>query len=125
LANVREIAHERPAETSVPWQRHWLAVVLITVVLLAVPFVAALGGQAWVRIANFAILYIFLALGLNIVVGYAGCWTSVTLPFTRSAPTSMLCWHRHTSGCTCHSGSFYRWVPASPVSSGCCSVRRR
>jgi branched-chain amino acid transport system permease protein len=47
-------------------------VVLITVVLLAVPFVAALGGQAWVRIANFAILYIFLALGLNIVVGYAG-----------------------------------------------------
>ena len=59
-------------KTSVPWQRHWLAVVLITVVLLAVPFVAALGGQAWVRIANFAILYIFLALGLNIVVGYAG-----------------------------------------------------
>jgi branched-chain amino acid transport system permease protein len=37
-----------------------------------VPFVAALGGQAWVRIANFAILYVFLALGLNIVVGYAG-----------------------------------------------------
>ncbi|MBL8396870.1 MAG: ABC transporter ATP-binding protein [Candidatus Accumulibacter sp.] len=50
----------------------WLGVVLVAVVLLAVPFVAALGGQAWVRIANFAILYIFLALGLNIVVGYAG-----------------------------------------------------
>ncbi|MCP5229640.1 ABC transporter ATP-binding protein [Accumulibacter sp.] len=59
-------------KTSVPWQRHWLGVLLIAVVLLAVPFVAALGGQAWVRIANFAILYIFLALGLNIVVGYAG-----------------------------------------------------
>jgi branched-chain amino acid transport system permease protein len=59
-------------KTSVPWQRHWMAVVLIGVVLLAVPFVAALGGQAWVRIANFAILYVFLALGLNIVVGYAG-----------------------------------------------------
>lgn len=41
-------------------------------VLLALPFVAALGGQAWVRIANFAILYVFLALGLNIVVGFAG-----------------------------------------------------
>lgn len=54
------------------WQRHWLGVVLIGAVLLAVPFVAALGGQAWVRIANFAILYVFLALGLNIVVGYAG-----------------------------------------------------
>ena len=57
---------------SVPWQRHWLGVLLIAAVLVAVPFVAALGGQAWVRIANFAILYIFLALGLNIVVGYAG-----------------------------------------------------
>jgi branched-chain amino acid transport system permease protein len=57
---------------SIPWQQHWLGLVLIGVVLLAVPFVAALGGQAWVRIANFAILYVFLALGLNIVVGYAG-----------------------------------------------------
>ena len=45
---------------------------LITVALLALPFVAALGGQALVRIVNFAILYVFLALGLNIVVGFAG-----------------------------------------------------
>jgi branched-chain amino acid transport system permease protein len=72
--NVREIAHERPHQKLClgSWQRHWLGLLLLTVVLLAVPFVAALGGQAWVRIANFAILYIFLALGLNIVVGYAG-----------------------------------------------------
>jgi len=40
--------------------------------LLVLPFVAALGGQAWVRILDFAILYVFLALGLNIVVGLAG-----------------------------------------------------
>jgi branched-chain amino acid transport system permease protein len=45
---------------------------LITVALVALPFVAAMGGQAWVRILDFAILYIFLALGLNIVVGFAG-----------------------------------------------------
>jgi branched-chain amino acid transport system permease protein len=45
---------------------------LIAALLIALPFVAAQGGQAWVRIVNFAILYIFLALGLNIVVGYAG-----------------------------------------------------
>lgn len=57
---------------ALPWPRHWLGVLLIAAVLVAVPFIAALGGQAWVRIANFAILYIFLALGLNIVVGYAG-----------------------------------------------------
>ena len=47
-------------------------ILLIAVALIALPFVAALGGQAWVRIVNFAILYIFLALGLNIVVGFAG-----------------------------------------------------
>jgi branched-chain amino acid transport system permease protein len=45
---------------------------LIVGALVALPFVAALGGQAWVRIINFAILYVFLALGLNIVVGFAG-----------------------------------------------------
>lgn len=58
--------------------KNWLSpkstagLVLIAAALLALPFVAALGGQAWVRILNFAILYVFLALGLNIVVGFAG-----------------------------------------------------
>ena len=42
-------------------------------VLLVLPFaVHALLGQGWVRILDFALLYILLALGLNIVVGYAG-----------------------------------------------------
>jgi len=48
------------------------AIGLFAVALLALPFVAASGGQAWVRILDFAILYVFLALGLNIVVGFAG-----------------------------------------------------
>ena len=52
--------------------RSGLGIALITIALVALPFVAAMGGQAWVRIINFAILYIFLALGLNIVVGFAG-----------------------------------------------------
>ena len=52
--------------------RSALGITLITVALLALPFVASMGGQAWVRILNFAILYVFLALGLNIVVGFAG-----------------------------------------------------
>ncbi len=52
--------------------RSILGVVLIAGLLLVLPFVAAKGGQAWVRIVDFAILYIFLALGLNIVVGFAG-----------------------------------------------------
>ncbi len=53
-------------------QRKMLGLILLGGALLALPFVAAMGGQAWVRIANFAILYVFLALGLNIVVGFAG-----------------------------------------------------
>ncbi|MGE5384792.1 MAG: ABC transporter permease subunit [Betaproteobacteria bacterium] len=52
--------------------RSALGIGLIVVALLLLPFVAASGGQAWVRIVDFAILYIFLALGLNIVVGFAG-----------------------------------------------------
>jgi branched-chain amino acid transport system permease protein len=36
------------------------------------PFVVGTQGNAWVRILDFALLYVMLALGLNIVVGYAG-----------------------------------------------------
>ncbi|MBI4984551.1 MAG: ABC transporter ATP-binding protein [Rhodocyclales bacterium] len=46
---------------------------LIAAVLLVAPFVAGLGfGNAWVRVLDFAALYVMLALGLNIVVGFAG-----------------------------------------------------
>jgi branched-chain amino acid transport system permease protein len=47
-----------------------MAVVLIG--LLIFPFVAAQYGNSWVRIIDMALLYIMLALGLNIVVGFAG-----------------------------------------------------
>ena len=41
--------------------------------LLALPlFTDATLGHGWVRILDFALLYVLLALGLNIVVGYAG-----------------------------------------------------
>jgi len=50
----------------------WAGVVLVALALALLPFVAALAGQAWVRILNFAMIYIMLALGLNIVVGFAG-----------------------------------------------------
>ena len=46
---------------------------LIGVVLAVFPFViGATLGNSWLRIVNFSLLYIMLALGLNIVVGYAG-----------------------------------------------------
>ena len=52
--------------------RVWIGTALVGIALLALPFALASAGTAWVRIANFAILYVMLALGLNIVVGFAG-----------------------------------------------------
>ena len=44
----------------------------VALALIALPFVLAMAGTAWVRITNFAVLFILLSLGLNIVVGFAG-----------------------------------------------------
>jgi len=40
--------------------------------LLVLPLLLQGFGNAWVRIADMALLYVLLSLGLNIVVGYAG-----------------------------------------------------
>jgi branched-chain amino acid transport system permease protein len=53
-------------------RRLWLGVALVAVSLLLLPFALSQVGTAWVRIANIALLYVLLALGLNIVVGFAG-----------------------------------------------------
>jgi branched-chain amino acid transport system permease protein len=45
---------------------------LLLIGLMIFPFVAAQFGNSWVRIIDIALLYIMLALGLNIVVGFAG-----------------------------------------------------
>ena len=45
---------------------------LIGLALLVLPLILQSFGNAWVRIADVALLYVMLALGLNIVVGYAG-----------------------------------------------------
>jgi branched-chain amino acid transport system permease protein len=45
---------------------------LFALALLALPLLLQGVGNAWVRIADMALLYVMLALGLNIVVGYAG-----------------------------------------------------
>ena len=59
------------------WRRDpriaWSAYLLLAALLLALPFVTDWAlGRTWVRIAAFVLLYVMLALGLNIVVGYAG-----------------------------------------------------
>ncbi len=50
----------------------WGGIALVALALLALPFALASVGTTWVRITNLAILFVLLALGLNIVVGFAG-----------------------------------------------------
>jgi len=58
------------------WRAHpavlWGGVALVAIALAVLPFALAQVGTTWVRITNYAILYVLLALGLNIVVGFAG-----------------------------------------------------
>ena len=50
----------------------WVGPIALLVLALAFPFFAAQFGNSWVRIMDVALLYILLALGLNVVVGFAG-----------------------------------------------------
>jgi branched-chain amino acid transport system permease protein len=50
----------------------YVGILLAAIALIILPSLAGLGGNSWIRILDFALLYIMLALGLNIVVGFAG-----------------------------------------------------
>ena len=52
--------------------RALIGVAVVAIVLVVLPFALTAVGTAWVRITNLAILFALLALGLNIVVGFAG-----------------------------------------------------
>jgi Branched-chain amino acid transport system / permease component len=49
-----------------------LVFLVCAVALIALPLFVQQFGQGWVRIMATALLYVLLALGLNIIVGYAG-----------------------------------------------------
>jgi branched-chain amino acid transport system permease protein len=49
-----------------------LSFLVVAVAMLILPLLLQQAGNAWVRIVDMALLYVLLALGLNIVVGYAG-----------------------------------------------------
>jgi branched-chain amino acid transport system permease protein len=53
-------------------QNKYVVYALATLALLILPLLLQTAGNFWVRIADIALLYVLLALGLNIVVGYAG-----------------------------------------------------
>lgn len=51
----------------------WIGYALVAIALAVLPFVIDnTAGRTWVRILDFALIYAMLALGLNIVVGFAG-----------------------------------------------------
>ncbi|MGO4378381.1 ABC transporter permease subunit [Pseudoduganella sp. RAF53_2] len=50
----------------------YASMAIVLALLVIFPFAAAPFGNSWVRIADLALLYIMLAVGLNIVVGFAG-----------------------------------------------------
>lgn len=52
--------------------RHLFMIMVGAIALLVMPFFLAQFGNSWVRIVVLALLYVMLALGLNIVVGMAG-----------------------------------------------------
>jgi branched-chain amino acid transport system permease protein len=53
-------------------KRRWQGYVLIGVAAIAIAVLLQWKGTTWVRVANLAILFALLAVGLNIVVGFAG-----------------------------------------------------
>ncbi|WP_153099606.1 ABC transporter permease subunit [Paraburkholderia hayleyella] len=65
-----------PSTTLIPENnrtRTMLIGFVTTVLVLAAPMlIGAAGGNYWVRVLDFAMLYVMLALGLNVVVGFAG-----------------------------------------------------
>jgi branched-chain amino acid transport system permease protein len=53
-------------------QNKLVTFMIAAVALMVLPIFAQQFGNAWVRIIDIALLYVLLAIGLNIVVGYAG-----------------------------------------------------
>jgi branched-chain amino acid transport system permease protein len=53
-------------------QNKYVVYALSALALCILPILLQTAGNFWVRIADIALLYVLLALGLNIVVGYAG-----------------------------------------------------
>lgn len=60
---------------AVPWlgrRNPKLARAIVIAIAVGAPFLAIAFGRTWVRVLDFALLYMMLALGLNLVVGFAG-----------------------------------------------------
>ena len=103
------------------------SVIGFAVLALLAPIVAqTFGGNYWVRVLDFALLYILLALGLNIVVGFAGLLDLGYIAFFAvgaymmallSSPhlTSQFAWLAHLFPGGLHLGFWWVLLLAAPV----------
>ena len=103
------------------------SVIGFAVLALIAPVVAqTFGGNYWVRVLDFALLYIMLALGLNIVVGFAGLLDLGYIAFFAvgaymmallSSPhlTSQFAWLAHLFPGGIHLGFWWVLLLAAPV----------
>ena len=103
------------------------SVIGFAVLALIAPVVAqTFGGNYWVRVLDFALLYILLALGLNIVVGFAGLLDLGYIAFFAvgaymmallSSPhlTSQFAWLAHLFPGGIHLGFWWVLLLAAPV----------
>jgi branched-chain amino acid transport system permease protein len=69
---TNEVVVDEALPIGSPTRKAYMGLILLAVVLLLAPVIAGQAGDSWVRILDFALLYVMLALGLNIVVGFAG-----------------------------------------------------
>ena len=105
-----------------PSRKAYRGLALVAVVLLVLPIVAGHAGDSWVRILDFALLYIMLALGLNIVVGFAGLLDLGYIAFYAvGAYTCARCSRRRSSPrCSRRSSTT---IPTSATGWSACSAR--
>jgi branched-chain amino acid transport system permease protein len=65
-----------PSTTLIPEKKgaktYAITILVAALVIMAPMVIGAAGGNYWVRVLDFAMLYVMLALGLNVVVGFAG-----------------------------------------------------
>lgn len=55
-----------------PQARRWWIIAALATALILLPIPLQVMGTHWVRIADTCLLYVMLALGMNVIIGYAG-----------------------------------------------------
>ena len=103
-----------------------LNIVLFSVLIILPFFVGNMFGNSWVNLLNFALIYVMLALGLNMVVGFAGLLDLGYVAFYAvGAYTFALLSSPHLGALLGNEGLHLPWyitIPAGALLAGLCGV---